>query len=220
MRAGKLIVFEGGEGTGKTTQLNLAAAYLREARLDVVTAREPGGTAVGELLRQLLLRRQKPDLTAHAELFLYLAARAQLVAEVIKPALARGTVVLLDRYVHSTLAYQGYGLAVDLAGGTAEENLKRVRLLCEATAAGAWPDVVFLLDLDAEQGLRRNASKVSDRIEERELIFHRRVRDGFLALARAEPEVFRVIDAGRPVEEVFDEVKENLRKLFKFGSMG
>jgi dTMP kinase len=210
---GKLITFEGVEGAGKTTQLERAAAYLRAEGVDVVTAREPGGTAVGEQIRGVLLSRDNAAMAPLAELFLYLAARAQLVAEVVEPALAAGKFVLLDRYVHSTLAYQGYGLGVDLDGASLEENVARLRELCRATVGIAWPDLVIVLDVEPEEGFARLAGEAPDRVEARGLGFHRRVREGFLALAAEEPERLAVVDASPPEEDVFAAVRTALGKL-------
>jgi dTMP kinase len=204
---GKLITFEGVEGAGKTTQLERAAAYLREAGVEVVVAREPGGTAVGEQVRTVLLSRENAAMAPLAELYLYLAARAQLVAQVVEPALAAGTYVLLDRYVHSTLAYQGYGLGVDLGGADAADNLKKLRELCRATVGDAWPDLVVVLDVDVEASFARFAGEAPDRIEARDLAFHRRVREGFLALAAEEPERVAVVDGSLSEEAVFAAVK-------------
>ncbi len=213
MPRGKLITFEGVEGAGKTTQLERAAAYLRREGVDVVTAREPGGTAVGEQIRGVLLSRENAAMAPLAELFLYLAARAQLVAEVVAPALAAGTFVLLDRYVHSTLAYQGYGLGVDLGGPSLEENVARLRELCRAAVGDAWPDLVIILELAPEEGFARLAGEAPDRVEARDVEFHRRVREGFLALAREEAEAATVVDAGGTEEEVFSAVRTALGKL-------
>jgi dTMP kinase len=213
MSRGKLITFEGVEGAGKTTQLERAAAYLRRERVDVVTAREPGGTAVGEEVRRILLSRENASMSPPAELFLYLAARAQLVAEVVEPALSAGKLVLLDRYVHSTLAYQGYGLEVDLGGASPEENIAKLRELCRAAVGDAWPDLVIILDLAPEEGFARLAGEAPDRIESRDLEFHRRVRDGFLALAAEEPARVVVVDASPPAEEVFAAVKAALASV-------
>ncbi|MEE8640825.1 MAG: dTMP kinase [bacterium] len=213
MRRGKLITFEGVEGAGKTTQLERAAAYLSEKGVGVATAREPGGTAVGEQIREVLLSRENAAMTPLAELYLYLAARAQLVAEVVAPALAAGTFVLLDRYVHSTLAYQGYGLGVDLGGASPDENLAKLRELCRATVGDAWPDLVIVLDVEAEVGFARLAGETPDRIESRDVEFHRRVREGFLALAAQEPERVAVVNASPPEEEVFAEVKAALASV-------
>lgn len=213
MPQGKLITFEGVEGAGKTTQLERAAAYLRREGVDVVTAREPGGTAVGEQIRGVLLSRENAAMAPLAELFLYLAARAQLVAQVVAPALAAGTFVLLDRYVHSTFAYQGYGLGVDLGGASLEENVARLREMCRAAVGDAWPDLVIILDLEPEEGFARVAGEARDRVESRDLEFHRRVREGFLAVAAEEPERVVVVDAAPPEEGVFAAVKAALAKV-------
>lgn len=213
MPRGKLITFEGVEGAGKTTQLERAAAHLSEKGVAVATAREPGGTAVGEQVREILLSRENASMAPLAELYLYLAARAQLVAQVVAPALAAGTFVLLDRYVHSTLAYQGYGLGVDLGGSSPAENLAKLRELCRATVGDAWPDLVIVLDVEAEAGFARLAGEAPDRIESRELAFHRRVREGFITLAAEEPARVVVVDASPPVEEVFAAVKAALASV-------
>jgi len=210
---GKLITFEGVEGAGKTTQLARAAAYFAGRGVDVVTAREPGGTAVGEQVRTILLSRENSAMAPPAEVFLYLAARAQLVAEVVAPALAAGKFVLLDRYVHSTLAYQGYGLAVNLGGASPEENVARLRELCRAAVGEAWPDRVIVLDVPPEAGFARLAGETPDRIEARDLAFHRRVREGFLALAAEEPERVAVVDAAPGAERVFAVVEPILSGL-------
>jgi dTMP kinase len=207
MPRGKLITFEGVEGAGKTTQLARAEDHLREAGVEVVVAREPGGTAVGEQVRSVLLDPGNAGMAPRAELFLYLAARAQLVAEVVEPALEAGDVVLLDRYVHSTLAYQGYGLGVDLGDGSAEENVRRLRDLCRMTVGPAWPDRVIVFDLPVEEGAARLAGETPDRIEARDVAFHRRVREGFLALAREESGVVSVVDAAGSEDEVFAAVR-------------
>jgi dTMP kinase len=213
MARGKLITFEGVEGAGKTTQLEHAAARLTARGVAVVTAREPGGTVVGEQVRQILLDRENASMTPLAEMFLYLAARAQLVAESVAPALAAGRCVLLDRYVHSTLAYQGYGLGVDLGGASAEDNLARLRELCRAAVGEAWPDLAVVLDLEPEEGFARLGGEERDRIEARDLAFHRRVREGFLALAAEEPERVVVVDASPPEEELFAAVEGLLARL-------
>ena len=129
------------------------------------------------------------------------------------PALAAGTYVLLDRYVHSTLAYQGYGLAVDLGGASPAERLAKLRELCRATVADAWPDVVVVLDVEVEAGFARLAGEAPDRIEARDLAFHRRVREGFLALAAEERESVAVVDASPGEEEVFAAVKAALASV-------
>jgi len=196
--------------TGLSSRL---ASFLRGRGLGVVEAREPGGTLAGEAIREFI-KVGAPPLSPPAELLLFLAARAQLVEEVVVPALREGKVVLLDRFVHSTLAYQGYGLGVDLGGETAEENVARLRELCLMATKGLWPRRVLLLDLPAEEGLarRRLATPIGDRIEDRDLEFHRRVRQGYLTLAAAEPEVFLVLDGRGSPERIAAAIEESLAK--------
>jgi dTMP kinase len=185
------IVFEGGEGSGKSTQLRLLAEALRARGAQVVTTQEPGGTAAGAALRVLLLH-QPLALSPLAEALLFCAARAQHVLEVIRPALATGKIVLSDRYELSTLVYQGY------AGGLWVALAERLN---EVATGGLHPDLTVILDLDPEVGLARS-SQPKDRIETRPLDFHRRVREGYLAWARAHPEQCLVLDATRPPEEL------------------
>jgi len=194
---GRLITLEGPEGAGKTVLGQRLATALVAAGRSVVLTREPGGTRLGERLRSLLMEnagRVEP----RADALLFNAARAQLVAEILRPALAAGQLVVCARFTDSTLAYQGYGEGLPLAelGGLA------------ATATGGLaPHVTILLDLDPELGLRRKSDAEQTRFEASfDLDFHRRVRDGFLELARAEPDRFRVIDASRGVDAVFADV--------------
>lgn len=195
---GFFVTFEGVEGSGKSTQQALVAGRLRAEGFPVAELHEPGSTPVGEHLRPLLLHTAGAPPVPAAELFLYLAARAQLAAEVIKVALAEGRVVLCDRFVDSTTAYQGYGRGLDLP---LIERLNRF------AADGIWPQLTVLLDLDPADGLARLAGRPAaraeagadglDRFEREALAFHRRVREGYLALARAEPGRFLVLDATR-----------------------
>lgn len=212
------ITFEGPEGSGKTTQLRLLAATLRAAGCEVVTTREPGGVPVAERLRELVLHG---ELYPETEALLFLAARAEHVRAVIRPALAAGRLVLCDRFHDSTLAYQGYGLGLDV---------ERLRQLCDFSAGGLRPDLTLLLDVPPETGLRRRLGaqlnlgvqlalemelecaaggtpgQEVNRIENRRLEFHRRVREGFLAECRRDPGRCRRINAARPLEAVRAEV--------------
>jgi dTMP kinase len=200
---GMFIAFEGGEGTGKTTQARLLAIWLREQGYDVVTTHEPGATKVGMRLRALLLDTSHAGMSAHAEALMYAADRAEHVATVIEPALARGAVVISDRYIDSSLAYQGAGR------GLLTEEI--VRLNRWATG-GRVPDLTILLDMPPEAGLdRRTAS--ADRLESEPAEFHRRVRAGFLALARAEPSRYVVLDATEPTGAVSREIKDRIQEL-------
>ncbi|MGH9164465.1 MAG: dTMP kinase [Acidimicrobiales bacterium] len=183
---GRLIAFEGGEGLGKSTQ-----AALLAARLSAVLTREPGGTSLGEQLRAVVIDRATVALDDRAEALLMAAARAQHVAEVIAPALAAGRDVVVDRFSHSSLAYQGAGrgLAVD-----------DLRWLSDWATGGCWPDVVVLLDL--EPGASLTVPDAGDRFESEDLAFHRRVVECFHAMAAADPQHWRVVDGRGPVEAV------------------
>jgi dTMP kinase len=193
---GRLIAFEGVEGSGKSTQLELLRRLLEEAGRDVVVTREPGGTPAGERVRALLLD-PAVELHPRAEALLFAAARAELVEAVIRPALERGAVVLCDRYLDSSLAYQGG------ARGLGRDPVEHVNRFA---TGGLLPDLVVLLDLDPAAGLARRA-RDPDRIEAQDLGFHRRVRDAFRDLAAAEPGRFAVVDAAAPVDEVADRVR-------------
>jgi dTMP kinase len=190
---GHLFVFEGPEGAGKSTQVSRLAARLRAAGLDPVVTREPGGTPTGDRVRSLLL---DPDLRVDAvtEFLLYAAARAQHVAEVIGPAVSEGRVVVSDRFSAASVAYQGHGRGLDV-GWIHDVNAR--------VTAGLTPDLVLLLDLDPAVGLARAATRGRpDRLEAAALDFHLRVRDGFVQLARAEPDRWRTFDATEPPERV------------------
>ena len=182
----RLIAFEGGEAVGKSTQ-----AALLAARLGAVLTREPGGTAVGERVRAVLLDPSVADLDPRAEALLLAAARAQHVAEVVGPALAAGREVVTDRFSHSSLAYQGFGRGLPL---------DEVRRLSEWATGGRWPDVVVLLDLPPEEAESRRGPP--DRFEAESREFHLRVEAGFRTLAADEPERWRVVDASGSVEAV------------------
>ncbi|MBI3092407.1 MAG: dTMP kinase [Candidatus Tectomicrobia bacterium] len=196
---GYFITFEGVEGSGKSTQCRLLAEALRQAGHACVVSREPGGTPLGERIRELLLHAPGAAITSLAELLLYLADRAQHVEEVLRPALAAGRVVLCDRFTDSTLAYQGDGRGHDR---------ELLRQLNSVAGGGLVPDLTLLLDLPVEVGLRRLAergavaSAGADRLERENLAFHQRVRRGYLAIAAAEPRRIAVILADGGVEEV------------------
>jgi dTMP kinase len=192
--AGRFITFEGGEGSGKSTQLGLLKARLQRLGLEPLVTREPGGTPVAEGIRELLLDpKRRPD--PMAEALLMEAARADLFAHVIAPALAADGLVLCDRHIDSTLAYQGYGRGLDL---------DLLRALNAAATQGRTPDLTLLFDLGAETGGARRAAARghTNRIDREPLEFHDRVRQGFLELARAEPRRFVTIDAGREIQDV------------------
>ncbi|MDP8225380.1 MAG: dTMP kinase [Candidatus Lernaella stagnicola] len=203
------ITFEGPEGSGKTTQIERAAAYLAKRGIAVTRTREPGGTEIADQIRDVLLRADNHDLVPVAELFLYFASRAQHVAEKIRPALQAGHVVLCDRYADSTLAYQGFarGLDIDL-----------IHLLNDIATENLDPDLTLLFDLPVDVGIARARARAErfqpeareDRFEQEELAFHEKLRRGFLQLAGQHPERYRVIDAARDVEEVWSQTKVTL----------
>lgn len=199
------VTFEGIEGTGKSTQIGLLAKELSSGGQRVVVTREPGGSLIGRELRRILLSLETTNLCDRAELFLYLADRAQHVAEVVRPALDEGTVVLCDRFADSTVAYQGYGRGLDPA------LLGRLN----DTATGSLvPDLTILLDIDPETGLRRalsrnlrNGAHVQEgRFEAESLAFHSRVRQGYLTMAALDRKRFHIVNASSAPEEVFAEV--------------
>ena len=200
---GLFIAFEGGEGSGKTTQARLIAIWLREIGYDVVTTHEPGATKVGMRLRALLLDTAHTGMSPHAEALMYAADRAEHVASVIKPALDRGAVVISDRYVDSSLAYQGNGRGLSSSD---------IAQLNSWATGGRMPDLTILLDMPPEAGLGRRA-RSADRLEAEPPEFHRRVRAGFLALAREDPPRYLVLDATRPVAEISSEIKDRVRQI-------
>lgn len=194
------ITFEGPEGSGKTTQIGLLAARLTQRGLRVVTTREPGGTHIGNAIRSILLDARHTEMSPRAETLLFNAARAQLVDEVIRPALADGQIVLCDRYADSTLAYQGYGHSQDL---------DQLRELGAYATGGLKPDLTIYLNIDPAAGLQRKQAGEAEewnRMEERALAYHQVVRQGYLALAAAEPERWLTVDATRSVEEIHAEI--------------
>lgn len=185
---GVLIALEGVEGSGKSTQCRLLAEHLMARGLDVVTTSEPDGTGLGLAIRALF-EREGPAPTALTQTFLFMAARQQHVAHVIRPALSRGAVVLTDRYVDATLAYQGYGQGMDL------ETIRDLNVLA---TGGVLPDMTLLLDLDPRAGMTRIGHRRLDAFERMDLTFHERVREGYLDIARAEKRVV-VLDASLDV---------------------
>jgi dTMP kinase len=201
--SGVFIAFEGGEGAGKTTQARLAAIWLREQGYDVVATNEPGATKIGMRLRALLLDTSQAGMSAQAEALLYAADRAEHVAKVVDPALDRGAVVISDRYIDSSLAYQGAGRGIPVAD---------IARLNSWATDGRIADLTVLLDMPPETGLQRHA-RSADRLEAEPLDFHRRVRAGFLTLAKAEPDRYLVLDATRPVDEITQQVKDKIREI-------
>ena len=199
------ITFEGVEGCGKTTQAKMLAARLEERGLSALVTREPGGAAISEQIRAILLDNKNDGMDAMAEALLYVASRAQFVAEIVRPALAAETVVICDRFADSTIAYQGYGrgLAIDTLG-----TLNRI------ATGGLAPDLTFLLDLPVAEGIarKRNAGSLN-RLDNAGEAFHERVRNGYHALAEADPARWRVIDAGAAPSVVAEAIWSALSPL-------
>jgi dTMP kinase len=203
--ANLFVSFEGGEGSGKSTHLELAAAFLGTLGYPVTTTRDPGGTAIGTGIRSLLLDAQNTALAPLTELLLYEASRAQLTEETIRPALAAGHVVLCDRFVHSTTAYQGYGRGLDR---------ELIAKLNQAATRGLMPDLTLWFDIGPATGLLRARARQGvnalDRLEREALAFHERVRDGYQALAAAEPGRILRIDASPSIATIQGTVREVL----------
>ena len=204
MGAGKFITFEGAEGSGKSTQAALVIEYLKSKKLPVMLLREPGGVKISESIRQLLLDVKSAGMGDECETLLYMAARAQMVKEVLEPQLKASKIVLCDRFLDSTIAYQGYGNGIDI---------KTIEQLGLFATRGLTPDLTILFDIAPEKGLSR-AGKDKDRIESRSLDYHKRVRHGYLELSKKFPERIKVIKVDADVEEIFRRVKGHLDLLF------
>jgi dTMP kinase len=197
------ITLEGPEGSGKTSHIPYLVEYLREKGHIVFPTREPGGTSIGEQIREVIHDLKNVEMHPRAETLLYQAARAQIVEQVIKPRLADGEVVISDRYYDSTIAYQGYGH---------QQDLDQVRALVKYATGGLDPDLTVLLDVDVEEGLRRKKKDNEwNRLDAYTVEFHRRVRAGYLEMVKAEPTRWRVVDAG----QAWDEVQKELRKVIE-----
>lgn len=210
MATGRFITFEGGEGCGKSTQIRLLAERLRAAGKEVLLTREPGGTALAEKIRSLVREESDDPPNSRAETLLFIASRAQVVENVIRPALVSGTWVLCDRFADSTFAYQGYGRGLDL------EELKRINSFA---TGGLEPDRTILLNVSPEVSAKRMRAREAatntdaDRMEKAGDSFHSRLRQGFLELASAEPDRFAVIQADGSVEEVEEAVWNSIQPM-------
>ena len=208
---GFFITFEGIEGCGKTTQINHLTAYFKEKSLPCLLTREPGGTAIGDRIRQILLSSENSRMEPATEFFLYAAARAQHISQVVLPALTEGKTVLCDRFADATVAYQGYGRGV---------NLEWIEEIHDRFLRGLKPNLTFLLDLPEEEGLRRawkrmeNQTVKEDRFEKEALAFHRRVREGYLVLARKEPNRIILLDGMKDEQSLHREILTYLPKDF------
>jgi dTMP kinase len=191
------ITFEGPDGSGKTTQAQLLYEYLQERGYPVFLTREPGGTGIGDQIREVLHSLENTEMLSQTEILLYSASRAQLVGQIIRPHLARSEIVLCDRYADSTLAYQGYGHSLDL---------QILQVITTFATGGLKPDLTIYLDIGVEEGLRRKLAAYQageaewNRMDQQELAFHRRVRQGYLQMVAAEPERWVVIEAAQPAD--------------------
>jgi len=194
------ITFEGPDGSGKTSQVLPLAEFLRQAGYNVLATREPGGTAIGDRVRAVLLDLHNTEMHPRAEILLFQASRAQLVEQVIRPHLAKKGIVLCDRYADSTLAYQGYGYQTDL---------EQLRAIVRFATGNLTPDLTLLFDLDVEVGLRRRSGGGEwNRLDAHERAFHERVRQGYHKLAEADPQRWVMIDAAQPPDAVQARVRE------------
>ena len=194
---GKFITFEGSEGSGKSTQAGLVVEYLTAKKLPVLLLREPGGVKISEAIRQLLLDVKNTGMGDECETLLYMAARAQLVKEVLVPAIKSGKIIICDRFLDSTIAYQGFGNGVDVS---------IIKQLGDFATSNIQPDLTLLFDIDVEKGLSRTNAK-KDRIELRSIDYHKRVREGYLTIARENPKRVKVIAVDGDKEQIFKRVK-------------
>lgn len=195
MAEGLFITFEGADGCGKTTQLMMLAKYLKSQGRDVVVTREPGARGLGEKIREILLNYDG-EVSSQAEAFLFLADRAQHIDVIVNPAVKSGKIVLCDRHTDSTVAYQGFGRGLDL---------ERINMLNNIATGGRKPDLTFVFDIDVETSMKRVGNE-RDRMESSGMAFFNRVRQGYLEIAKNEPERVKVIDASRSIEEIHKDV--------------
>jgi len=195
---GKFITFEGSEGCGKSTQSKLLYRYLKRGGFNVTYLREPGGNKISEKIRKLLLDTKNDSITPITETLLYMAARAQVVSEIIVPALKKGKIVICDRFMDSTVAYQGYGLGIDI---------KSIKSVGDFVTSGIKPDLTIFMDLPLKDGLKHRW-KSKDRIERRSLNYHYRVLKGYFALAKSEPRRIRVVKVLKDKNNTQSEIRK------------
>ncbi len=214
-KRGLFITLEGGEGSGKTSQINRLSEYLMAQNYKVVTTREPGGTDEGEAIRSLLVQRYGGNWEPLAEVLLLFAARITHIEKVIKPALENGKIVICDRFTDSTIAYQGYGLGIEI---------DKIKSIQEMTIGDFVPDITLILDIDVKLGLDRSNKRLAgnigykqteDRFERMDIKFHEKLRNGFLTIAENESQRCHVIDASENIDIVFDNVKDIILSKIK-----
>lgn len=202
MKKGLFITFEGADGCGKTTQMKLLAEHLKNNGYEVVLTREPGGKGLGEKVREILLDYDG-EVSDRCESFLFLADRAQNIDIIVNPAVNNGKIVLCDRHIDSTVAYQGYGRGLDL---------KRIKMLNDIATNGRKPDLTIVFDIDVETSMKRVGSE-KDRMESAGIEFHNKVRNGYLEIAKEEPERIKVVNAVQSIETVFEDVKQIVKNI-------
>lgn len=205
MRKGLFITIEGPDGSGKSTQIQFMKTYFEENGLECLFTREPGGTLIGEKLRNIILDKENAEMCDMTEALLYAASRAQHVEELIKPALAAGKIVVCDRFIDSSMAYQGYGRHLG----------DSVRVINEYAVNGCMPDVTFLMELDPSIGKSRIREDVQDRLELEKIEFHQLVFEGYQEIAKTYPERFVCIDAAREKEMIRDDILGTLQRLLE-----
>ena len=202
IKRGLFITFEGIDGCGKTTQINLLKEYLENKSYEVITTLEPGGSDIGKKLRQILLHHDG-FVSPRAEMFMYLADRAQHIDTVIKNNVEKNKIVLCDRHIDSTVAYQGYGRG---------EDIKEINFLNNIATANYKPNLTFVFDIDIETAQQR-VGKVKDRLESEGLEFHKKVKEGYLELAKKYPNRIKIINSNKTIEEVFEQVKKIIDEI-------
>ena len=200
---GVFLTFEGPEGAGKSTQIKLLTQYLYEKGKDVLLLREPGGVVISEKIRSILLDKENKAMCNECEILLYMAARAQLVEEIIKPALIEGKIVVCDRFLDSTIAYQGYGNSGDL---------DKIKTIGRWIVQDCFPELTIVFDIDPKEGLSR-ISGDKDRIESKSLEYHKKVRQGYQALAKEEPQRVKLVSGKGNIDKIFDEVKAYVEEI-------
>ncbi len=199
MKQGYFITVEGTDGSGKTTQIKLLEEYLNIKNFDVILVREPGGTKISEKIRNIILDTENSEMCINAEMLLYAAARAQLVSEIIRPAIQMGKIVICDRFVDSSYVYQGFGRGIDL---------KTISDINRVAVDGLIPDLTLFFDIDPSCALKRRLDSTgADRIEREKIDFHTRVYSGYKKLAMLYPERIKCIDSDRGINEIFESVK-------------